>query len=66
MPFDTEICATPVGKSALEVGHLVRSGKNATPVFRIVALDGNQAWVRDELRDADYIVPTARCHVVGW
>ena len=49
----------------LNAGDVIRTGPNATPVFTVVAVHGDQAWVRDEHGNSDYIVPKARCSRVS-
>ena len=54
------MCLDRQGEEA-KVGDLVRTGANMTPVYRVVALDGDKAWLRDEQTGADFIVPACRC-----
>ena len=46
-------------------GDMIRTGSNATPLFRVVAVHEDQVWVRDEHGRGDYIVPKARCSPVN-
>jgi hypothetical protein len=49
------------GRDHAKVGDLVRTGSNALPVFRVIAIEGEKAWVRDATSGADYIIPLCRC-----
>ena len=46
-------------------GDIVRTGTNCTPIFWVVAVQGDMTWVREDQTDKDYIIPVARCEVLG-
>jgi hypothetical protein len=45
-------------------GAVVMAGRNLGPLYRIVAIDGNNAWVRELDRGVDAIAPLDRLRVV--
>jgi hypothetical protein len=52
--------------SDVVVGDLVRTGPNAYPYFRVLAVFGDKAWVRNVQTGADGITLASRCrHVNG-
>ncbi len=55
-----------IDDSDIGVGDLVRTGPNAFPYFRVLAVFGDKAWVRNVQTGADGITFASRCrHVNG-
>jgi hypothetical protein len=54
----------PAWGSPLAVGDLVRTGENAWPQYRIIAMSEDRAWVRDLQYGTDFVVPMERCRRV--
>jgi hypothetical protein len=48
----------------IHAGDLVRTGANARPLFEVVAVDGERAWVRNADNRVDGIVELNRCRKV--
>ena len=44
----------------ITVGDIVRTGDNSLPQYRVIALSGDRAWLRDVQYGNDEIVPLAR------
>jgi hypothetical protein len=45
----------------IRAGDAVRTGANRHPFYRVIAIDGDRAWLRDVQHATDHIVPLARC-----
>jgi len=45
----------------IRVGDLVRSGANLFPHFKVIAVNGDKAWVRNVSSGDDHLAPLARC-----
>lgn len=43
-------------------GDTVLIGANTGPVYRVLAVVADRAWVRDEQRGIEHIVPVSRCY----
>ena len=52
------------GRQDKAPGSLVRTGWNLGPLYRIVAVDGDNAWIRELDRGLDAIARVDRLHVV--
>jgi hypothetical protein len=39
---------------------VVRTGDNAHPLYRVIAVYGDRAWLRDIQHGTDHVVPVAR------
>ena len=50
------------GTPEISVGDIVRAGANLYPHFRVIAVSGERAWVRDVQSGTDHIVATNRFH----
>ena len=48
----------------IEAGDVVRTGPNAKPHFRVLAVNDGRVWVRNVDTSADGIVDMNRCRVV--
>jgi hypothetical protein len=48
----------------IKVGDIVRSGENLYPHYRVIAIHGDRAWVRDVQYGTDYIVAIAEFHQI--
>jgi len=42
----------------------VRTGDNAHPLYRVIAVHGDRAWLRDIQYETDHVVPVAHCERV--
>lgn len=42
------------------VGDLVATGRNRHPRFRVIALDGDKAWIRGVNQGRDHVVAVSR------
>ena len=49
----------------LQVGDLVRTGRNLFPHFEILAIHGQKAWVRNVLTGADHLAHLTRCRKIN-
>ena len=49
---------------ALHVGDIVRIGDNRFPHYKIIAVSGERAWVRDVQFGTDHVVGMATVHRV--
>jgi hypothetical protein len=49
---------------AIGVGDLVHSGANTFPQWRVIAIDGDKAWVRNIQTHADGVTDITRCRKV--
>ncbi len=49
----------------IEPGDLVRTGVNLFPHFRVVAVHGDKAWVRNVANGADSLALVSRCRKVS-
>ena len=45
-------------------GDLVRTGENFHPHYRVIAVTGDKAWIRDVQYGSDHIVPADRCRAI--
>ena len=45
----------------IQAGDLVRSGANLFPYFKVIAVNGDKAWVRDVQTDIDYRMILSSC-----
>ncbi|HEY8572897.1 hypothetical protein [Phenylobacterium sp.] len=52
----------PAAGGGVVPGQTVYLGANTGPTYRVVALDGEKAWVRDEQKGAEHIVNIWRCY----
>ncbi len=46
---------------SIAAGDLVRTGENLHPHYRVIALSGDRAWIRDVQYGTDHVVPLGRC-----
>ena len=46
-------------------GDMVRTGSNSGPFFRVLAVDGDRAWLRNVQNGMDGIVDVNRCRKVN-
>jgi len=51
-------------RRVIGVGDIVRSGENRYPHYRVLAINGDRAWVRDVQYGTDYIVAIAEFHKI--
>ena len=42
-------------------GDLVRTGDNAHPQFRVIAVADDRAWIRNTQHGTDHVVPLGQC-----
>ena len=54
------------GGAALRVGvgDVVRTGNNFHPHYRVIAVTGDRAWIRDIQYGSDHVVPIDRCQAI--
>jgi hypothetical protein len=50
------------GQAEVEAGDLVSVEAGGAPTFRVLRLDGDRAWLRDEARGMDCIAPLTQFH----
>ena len=48
-------------EASVAVGDLVRTGENRHPLFHVIAVTEDRAWIRDTQHNADHVVPIDRC-----
>ena len=48
----------------IRVNDAVRTGDSRHPLYRVVVISGDKAWLRDIQHGTDHIVPVARCHKI--
>jgi hypothetical protein len=48
----------------IQAGDLVRSGTNLFPHYEVIAVNGDQAWVRNVQSGADHLAPLSRCRKI--
>jgi hypothetical protein len=53
----------PAGQ--IRPGDTVRTGESRFPQYRVIALDGDRAWIRNLQYGDDHIVPVDCCRKVG-
>jgi hypothetical protein len=53
----------PVSTDKIKASDLVRTGLNAWPCYRVVAVAADRAWLRDISTGADVIARTDRCRL---
>lgn len=41
-------------------GAVVRTGRNRWPKYRVIAVEGDKAWIRGETYGRDHVVPLRR------
>ena len=46
---------------AILAGDIVRTGTNDFPRFKVVAVHGDKAWLRDVQTGANHLAPLLRC-----
>jgi hypothetical protein len=49
---------------AIQVGDLVHTGDNTYPQWKVIAIDGDKAWVRNVQTCADGVTDLRRCRKV--
>lgn len=49
----------------IQAGDLVRTGANLYPHFKVVAVDGDKAWVRNVSNGADSLALLSRCRKIN-
>ena len=47
------------------VGDLVRTSANSHPQFKVIAIAGDRAWLREVQHGTDHVVPAAQCRRAG-
>jgi hypothetical protein len=52
----------PLSKDAVSVGDLVSTDAGGMPIYRVVAVDGDRAWLQGERRSAVEVMPLAKFH----
>lgn len=50
---------------AIQAGDLVRTGLNANPQFRVIAIHGDKAWVRNIDNGLDGLTAVSRCRRIN-
>ena len=49
---------------AVHVGDIVRTGENRYPHYRVIAISGDRAWIRDVQYCTDHVVRIDAVHLV--
>ena len=52
----------PTHAPGLVVGEIVRTGTNRFPQYKVVAINGKRAWIRDLQYGDDHVVAIASIH----
>jgi hypothetical protein len=52
-------------EESIHVGDLVRTGPNLFPHFTVIAVDGDQAWIRNTDNGVDGITSLTRCRKIN-
>ena len=46
------------------VGDAVSTGENVRPLYRVIAVTEDRAWIRDIQHGTDHVVPVDRCRKI--
>ena len=49
----------------IQAGDIVRTGPNLFPHFKVVAVHGDKAWVRNVVNGADHLALLSRCRKIN-
>jgi len=49
----------------IRVGDLVRTGPNLHPHYKVIAVDGDKAWVRNVVSGVDALALLSRCRPIS-
>ncbi len=52
----------PLAGTAMSVGDLVSAEAGGMPIYRVVAVDADQAWVREEQQPSVQVKPACAFH----
>jgi len=56
----SQVIAFPaIRQSGLAIGDIVRAGANRYPQYKVIAISGERAWIRDVQYGHDHVVPIA-------
>jgi hypothetical protein len=61
--YEVELHAEP--DDDIQAGDLVRTGPNLFPHYRVVAVNGDMAWVRDVQTGRDGLTQLKRCRRIN-